>query len=132
MLRTLLDHGADVHVVDGHYASALHRAAANGLEENVRILCSVGCNVSHVDGQGRTALHLAAGWGRNEIIRLLVREGAKVSHATMLGDTALHAAAAWGRLAAAEALSKRPRRKLPSRWKRSARKPPTTSIAAPR
>jgi hypothetical protein len=30
-------------------------------------------------------------------------------------------------LAAAEALSKRPRRKLPSRWKRSARKPPTTS-----
>ena len=104
MLQTLLELGAHVGVLDGHYATPLHRAAGCGLEAQVELLVGAGANVSARDAQGRPPLHLAAGWGHADMVALLVRLGANVSCKTDLGDTALHAAAAWGRFDAAEAL----------------------------
>ena len=104
MLLTLLDLGADVTVVDGRYASVLHRAASCGLPTNIQVLLDAGANLSCVDAQGRTPLHLAAGWGIAEMVTRLVDLGANLSATTQLGDSALHAAAAWGRYDSAKAL----------------------------
>ena len=58
--------------------TALHRAAARGQVEAVRLLVKRGADVNAVDDEGTTPLILASYRGHVEVAKLLLQAGAKV------------------------------------------------------
>jgi len=79
--QLLLDHGADINLVDSKYGSLLGKAAYNGDTEFASLLLAVGADAFHVGGQYETvtgeyptALDAArAGRTGEEIVTLLLR-----------------------------------------------------------
>lgn len=78
-LVKILDGGVDVNAVDtsafGHKRTALHKAAAHGRIDIVRMLLSKGADPDAMDKQKRTALSWAARHGHTAICQLLLDVG---------------------------------------------------------
>ncbi|GKZ83328.1 hypothetical protein AnigIFM56816_008420 [Aspergillus niger] len=92
MLSFLLNQGGDVnarHFKDGK--TLLHRAAARGDEDALRILISYGAQVSLQSGEQGTALHAAAVGGFHGSVNLLLTENAEVDASCTLTGTPLAA-----------------------------------------
>jgi len=60
-------------------AQPLHRAAADGDIEQVKLLLSKGADVNEKDPGGKTALHCASEKGHAEVAKLLISQGAYVN-----------------------------------------------------
>ncbi|RDH39372.1 ankyrin repeat-containing domain protein [Aspergillus welwitschiae] len=92
MLSFLLSQGGDVntrHFKDGK--TLLHRAAARGDEDALRILISYGAQVSLQSSEQGTALHAAAAGGFHGSVNLLLTENAEVDASCTLTGTPLAA-----------------------------------------
>ena len=74
----------------------LHRAAADGNDDQIKSLLKLGVSFSLPDKHGITALHRAAYNGHNKTVRILRNAGADVDAQDAEGWTALHWAAECG------------------------------------
>lgn len=74
IMELLLDHGADVDVLDGDGQTPLIAAAGEGKVETVRLLMAHGADLHMRDNSGRTALMQAKNYP--EIVRILKHAGA--------------------------------------------------------
>ena len=72
----------------GH--TALHKAAAHGHVDVVRVLALMGSDVNARANEQQTPLHEAAGSGRLDVVRALCSLGADVHAQARRGATALH------------------------------------------
>ena len=76
----LINHGADINVVDSEYGTALNAACSNGDEAIVRLLLQKGVDIEAARGiYGATALIEACSTGNESIVRLLLESGAEAS-----------------------------------------------------
>lgn len=78
LVQTLIDHGANVELLDGDKWSALMHAAACGHFGCVRILLDYGTNIDSQDNHNGTALIQAARRGHETISGYLIERGANV------------------------------------------------------
>lgn len=119
IVRTLLDHGADVNVVGKdygpklaailgeYYITALANASAQGHEVVVRLLLDSAVDVDAVGGYYGTSLEGASARGHEVIARLLLDGGANVNAVGGCYGTALTTACAQGRKAVVQLLLER-------------------------
>jgi ankyrin repeat protein len=106
-IRTLLAHGADVHIATIEGITPLLAAAGVGSRDSdtrgryrteaaaveaVTLLLDAGGNVADADGRGQTALHGAAFWGYNALVRLLAGRGAALDARDRRGMTPIDSA----------------------------------------
>jgi len=107
VVAALLDAGADINATD-LYGTALHRAAANGQSEVVKLLLArkadANAKMHYGRHKGATPLFDAARSGNTEVVRLLISAGALVNAATEDGVTPLMIAALEGNADAIDAL----------------------------
>ncbi len=93
LLKTLLDHGADVNHRTATGTTPLHDAAIRGNVEAARILLESGADVNARETEsGDTPLYMAAAMGRDEVAVLLLSKGANPDIPSKEGGTPLHAA----------------------------------------
>lgn len=79
VVKLLLENGADVNAVGGHYATALQAASAGGHEKIIGLLLDAGAEVNVQGGHYGNALQGALYKGKKEIIKLLLDAGADVN-----------------------------------------------------
>lgn len=85
--------------------SALYRAAAYGMEQNVKHFLAAGAHVNLQNPEGRTAMHIAALNGESGCIRLLINaRGVNLNLQAKDGWTALHIASLYGKVECVKAL----------------------------
>ena len=72
----MLENRADVNITDRGGYTALHRACARGITENVQLLLENGVDVNITDRKGLTALHRACAIWVKENVQLLLESGA--------------------------------------------------------
>jgi hypothetical protein len=77
VVRFLLEHGADINVVNQFGRTPLHEASHYGPLEVVRLLLEHGADVETKNEFGGTALQIAAKMERDEVVELLREHGAK-------------------------------------------------------
>ena len=93
LLKTLLEHGADVNHRTATGTTPLHDAAIRGNVEAARILLENGADVNARETEsGDTPLYMAAAMGRDEVAVLLLEKGANPDIPSKEGGTPLHAA----------------------------------------
>ncbi|KAJ4004805.1 hypothetical protein NW752_009529 [Fusarium irregulare] len=92
MVERLLEAGADVGAVDENKHTSLHRAAWNGLEENVRILVNHGADLTAQEDQGWTPLHAAVVNGTPKTCEYLIKGGSDLTIKDHKGMLPLHMA----------------------------------------
>jgi ankyrin repeat protein len=90
VLRTLLEHGADVQAQSKGGFTALMFAAQQDNLEDVKALLAAGANVNAATPEGETALLVAAESGREATGLLLLDRGANPNAADEYGLTPLH------------------------------------------
>jgi cytohesin len=73
-------------------SKSLHRAAATGDIDQVKLLISKGTDVNEKTTTGDTALHYAARHNHNDVAELLIKKGADVNAKNKNGDTPAHIA----------------------------------------
>lgn len=90
--RLLVDHGANLSVVDPEGRTPLHTATLlRGSLELVKLLLERGASVTAVDTIGQTPLHLAASeWSGFDICQVLLRYGADIEAVDQDMRTPLH------------------------------------------
>jgi ankyrin repeat protein len=105
IVKTLVDRGALVRVVDRSGYTALHTAAYWGHADLVGYLLLKGADLMAMDGDGRTpfteALRGASMWDDWRLVRFIrmaVAEGADVNARVASGDTMLHLAVKSGKV----------------------------------
>lgn len=102
VLRTLLDHGANVNaqcICSGWLAggwTALMLAAYGGHDDIVKILVAKPSNVNLKNNEGRTALAVASDRGHADVVRTLLANGADVNERDNEGMTVLMLASVSG------------------------------------
>ena len=74
----MLNHGADVNVLDGESKTLLHLAAGSGNVEVVRVLIAHEADINARDNRDLTPLHAAASEGHTAIVRLLLNFEAEI------------------------------------------------------
>lgn len=80
MMRSLLDHGADVNAVDISTGfTPLFLTALHGHVEATQVLLQKHASIHSVDNIGRTPLMLAASRGRQDTVRVLLLHGANAA-----------------------------------------------------
>lgn len=92
--KLLIDHGADVNMINSEGETALLVSATNGRNDVVSLLIAEGSNVNSKDRIGRTPLLRAAACGHEETARLLLENGAHVNFRDQQGSTPLLVASA--------------------------------------
>ena len=80
MSQSLIEHGAEIDVVDNSEMTPLHRAAMCNCIGVVQILIESGADLKISDGNGRTALQLAARRGYKDVAKLLIKYGGAWPH----------------------------------------------------
>ncbi|KAI0600931.1 kinase-like domain-containing protein [Biscogniauxia sp. FL1348] len=93
VVRTLLDHGANVNLQDHSNQTALHCASGYGQDTVVGILLGKKAKINLQDDEGRTPLFYACGYGSLPIVEALLRQGAHVRIQDRNAQTVLHLAA---------------------------------------
>eukprot|EP00596_Hydrurales_sp_CCMP1899_P002025 CAMPEP_0119033504 /NCGR_PEP_ID=MMETSP1177-20130426/546_1 /TAXON_ID=2985 /ORGANISM="Ochromonas sp, Strain CCMP1899" /LENGTH=510 /DNA_ID=CAMNT_0006990289 /DNA_START=229 /DNA_END=1758 /DNA_ORIENTATION=- len=78
IMKTLIQHGADINAVNKDGAGAIHFAAGDGNVARLILLTEKGANILTMSQSGN-ALHWAAGKGRFEAIKFLVESGCDVN-----------------------------------------------------
>jgi len=97
VVQLLLDHGADVAIVNKSKMTPLHVAAFIGSYAVVDILLNhPQIDVDAKDNSGMTALQVASSFGFLDIVRRLLTAGADPNICDHLHSTPLHVAAANG------------------------------------
>ncbi|KAJ7107888.1 ankyrin repeat-containing domain protein [Mycena epipterygia] len=91
LVQLLLDHDADVNLVQGYFGTALHAASLQGHEAIVKLLL-VHADVNIAGGEYKTALQAASSHGHEAVVRLLIQHGAVVNIVGGYFGTALQAA----------------------------------------
>jgi ankyrin repeat protein len=94
MVKSLLDHGADVNAEGGFQSYALLVASKQGHEEVVQLLIERGADVNAVNPRRHNALMEAASSGHTQIVKLLLERGVDVNARGALDRNALALAAA--------------------------------------
>jgi ankyrin repeat protein len=107
IIRSLLDHGADIETRHQNGQTPLHFAAAGGMEKVFNLLLEKGADIMNLDDSGNSPLSSTAGFatidtngdemerGQLSIIRTLIEKGADIESRDKLGRTPLfHAAQA--------------------------------------
>jgi len=74
-VKTLLEEGADVDVVDDEERSPLLSAARNGHLQLVQLLLEKGADLDKGDGEGDTPLTAAAAAGHVDVVKFLLERG---------------------------------------------------------
>jgi ankyrin repeat protein len=97
----LLARKADVNAKDGleMQRSALHLAAARGLDEMIRLLLDHGADLEAADLRDQTALCCAISAQQEKTVELLLGRGANCSFKNRMGESAVHFAAMTGNIA---------------------------------
>ena len=96
IVKTLLEHGTSVDIVDKYGKSPLHIAAREGHAIIVKTLLEHGASVDIVDKYGKSPLQTAAGRPHADIIQMLLEHGASVDIVYKHGESPLHIAASHG------------------------------------
>lgn len=99
IVELLLQHRADVHLIDANDRSALSHAAAAGHTQIIRRLIAAHAELDPVDEQHRTPLHSAIANGRVAAALALIEAGADPNHTCPkepAGYTPLHRCASAG------------------------------------
>ncbi len=78
ILKTLLDNGADVNVMDYGKWTALHKAGAAGHFEVIKFLLENGANIFAKNSKGLALLDMAKKFSRYEVVVLLESRTRKV------------------------------------------------------
>lgn len=78
IIKTLIQHGADINAVNKDGAGAIHFAAGDGNVARLTLLTEKGANILAMSQSGN-ALHWAAGKGRFQAIKFLVESGCDVN-----------------------------------------------------
>jgi len=84
--------GADIYVQDGSGNSLLHKAAAGGSLEIVKMLLEAKLSISMKNLYGWTPLHFATYNGHKETVALLIKSNADINARTISGQTAYNLA----------------------------------------
>ncbi|KAJ7117118.1 ankyrin repeat-containing domain protein [Mycena epipterygia] len=92
LVQLLLDHGANVNLVQGYYGTALQAASRQGHEPVVHLLLVHGADVNTLGGDNGTALQAASYSGHGAVVQLLLNHGADVNITGETFGTALQAA----------------------------------------
>ncbi|KAF4450351.1 heterokaryon incompatibility [Fusarium albosuccineum] len=74
----LLEHGADINLVNGNGRTALLEAVADERTDNVVFLVQHGADLNKISSKNEFALQMALEYGHHDIFRLLIEEGADV------------------------------------------------------
>ena len=106
MLRTILDCGADVNLIDSNGWTALHHSADKGDINMAQILLEAGADVNSYSNARRTPLHLAAASNHTDMVKLLIENGADKEFESEDKCTPLHYAAKRGNLECVKELLK--------------------------
>ncbi|HCE59387.1 MAG TPA: hypothetical protein DEQ74_00925 [Wolbachia sp.] len=93
VVKTLLDKGAKVDIVDHNKHTPLHWAAESGNSDVARILLEHGASVNAKNQDGETPLHWAADSNHTEVVKVLLAKGANVNATDIDRETPLHHAA---------------------------------------
>jgi uncharacterized protein len=90
----LYTHGGEavVSTINDAHETPLHRAAAQGQRQAVKVLVEAGADVNAVDANGDTALHLAAMFGMPSTCEELVTHGSRIDAVDEDEQTPLHLA----------------------------------------
>lgn len=99
VLKTLLQHGADVNAASSRGLTALHYAAVRNQAGAIDALVEAGADIEarvHDHGGGGTPLHASAVMRCREATRALLRHGANVHVQNVFGFTPLHGVARQG------------------------------------
>lgn len=72
MMKKLMRHGADIHVLSGYGYTSLHLAIEYGFAHGVRILLRLGADAEALTPGGRNALQFAVSKGWSEIAEVIV------------------------------------------------------------
>ena len=98
--QELLDHGADMDVIDPDGLGILDESAVLGIAPNLLgLLLKRGANANHRNPTGKPLLHLAAGsWANEGSVRVLLEFGANPRSKDQNGKLALELACKKGRL----------------------------------
>jgi len=91
-VRLLLQHGAEVNVVNNLWLTPLHYAVNCGWNEIVQMLLDHGAKVNALNNFDFTPLHYAANQGEIKIAKLLIEKRAPLNIQNMFGQTPLHCA----------------------------------------
>lgn len=93
ILRTLIDHGADVAAVDANQSTAFHAAALSDNTEVIDMLVEAGANIEARDCDACTPLHNATISLSHEALLCLLKHGANVNAQNSEFETPLMSAA---------------------------------------
>ncbi|CAB1120289.1 unnamed protein product [Ectocarpus sp. CCAP 1310/34] len=100
VVRILLNHGANMSIVDDVGSDALLKSAVVGHSAVTKMLVKASANLEAADFDGATPLHLAATCGNSEVMRVLIEAGAEVDSRMTTGSTPLCTAASFGHTSA--------------------------------
>ena len=91
MLELLIDHGANVSLVDGRGKTCLHSAAQSGNYECLNFLLFTGCGdmLENRDDQGYSPLHVSVKANKFECVQTLLEHGADIDLLTIDGKSPL-------------------------------------------
>ena len=90
IVRTLVDHGANVNTEPRSFGNALHLASFMGTEPIVRLLLDQGADINATGGYFETPLLAALIGDHLAILELLLSRGINVNHFSSEHGTALH------------------------------------------
>ncbi|KAK8719995.1 hypothetical protein OTU49_013641, partial [Cherax quadricarinatus] len=90
VVKTLLDHHADVSAVDNNGQTPLHYAAELQNARVTKMLLARHADVQATDNEGLTPLHYAAWFGKKDVVTVLLEHGADLTARDNLGQTPLH------------------------------------------
>ena len=98
VVKTLLEHGANVNAIDTTGVTAIGCAAGYGRRSIVSMLLAWGADARRPDAEGETPLLKAAWGGHADIVGMLIHQGLAVNDTDKDGMTPLHFAARKGHL----------------------------------
>ena len=96
--RALIDHGSDVHALDGHGMAPAHKVGSSPKEfgpitDTLTTLLRSGAGIDQKDANGMRPIHHAAYIGHKNAIAVLIEHGAPLDQLDGNGEAAIHHAA---------------------------------------